>query len=121
MQLIKLFFPLILVFVATGITSSHASGSDAKEGEGRSSVIIDVRSSEEYNSGHIEGAANINYTEIGSVIEDLVPGKDTTIRLYCGSGHRAGIAKNTLEEMGYTNVVNEGGYEEFREKISRDN
>jgi len=80
-------------------------------------VIIDVRTPEEYNSGHVDGALNINYTDIGSRIESVVPDKNATIQLYCGSGRRAGIAKETLENMGYRNVVNEGGFKEFQERM----
>lgn len=69
-------------------------------------VWIDVRSSEEYAAGHVELAVNIPYTEIGSHIGEVTQDKDALIYVYCRSGRRAGIAMDTLNEMGYMNVVN---------------
>lgn len=109
-----LLFSLLSVAVTTG---SGLSASEISDSGSSGTVIIDVRTPEEYSSGHIEGALNINYTDIGSEIINHVPDKDTNIRLYCGTGRRAGIAKKTLEDMGYRNVTNEGGYEDFKEMI----
>lgn len=76
-------------------------------------VWIDVRSAEEYQSGHLAQAVNIPHTEIGEGMTTLTIEKDTEIKLYCGSGRRAGIALKTLEGMGYTRASNEGGYSEL--------
>lgn len=73
---------------------------------------IDVRTAEEFAGGHVEGALNVPYDEIGDRIGAVELQKDDTIYLYCGSGRRAGIAKETLETMGYTGVTNVGGLEE---------
>lgn len=72
---------------------------------------IDVRSAGEYSMGHLPQALNIPYTDISSEIGAYANSKKQPIKLYCGSGRRAGIAKEVLEEMGYTSVSNEGGYE----------
>ena len=74
---------------------------------------IDVRSAAEYEQGHLPGAINVTHTEIGHAINSLAPDKNQPIRLYCGSGRRAGMALQTLENMGYTRVSNEGGYNEL--------
>ncbi len=76
-------------------------------------VWIDVRSVGEFQSGAIEGAANIPHDVIGTRIAELTTDKNAAIRLYCRSGGRAGTAKGVLEKMGYTNVVNEGGYKDL--------
>lgn len=107
---------IISVLIMT-VSLSDVMASNCHDTEAVSDVVIDVRTPGEYESGHIEGAVNINYTDIGSEIEKLVPEKNTRIHLYCGSGRRAGIAKDTLEDMGYTNVVNEGGYEDYIKKL----
>ena len=70
-------------------------------------------SATEYEQGHLPGAINVTHTEIGDAINSLPPDKNQPIRLYCGSGRRAGIALQTLENMGYTKVSNEGGYSEL--------
>lgn len=69
-------------------------------------VWIDVRSTEEYGSGHRSDAVNIPHTDIGKRIGDLDLQKDQPIYLYCRSGRRAEMAKKTLDGLGYTRVRN---------------
>lgn len=73
-------------------------------------IWIDVRTAEEYAEGHVAGAVNIPHEIIGSQIKAITGDVDSDIRVYCKSGRRSGIAKDTLSGMGYSNVVNEGGY-----------
>ena len=75
-----------------------------------STVWIDVRTPAEYASGHINGAINIEFQEIGDRITQVTDDKTTDIRLYCRSGRRSGVARETLLKLGYGNVQNEGGY-----------
>ena len=72
-------------------------------------LLIDVRTPAEYESGHLPGASNINFDEIGQRIAEITTNKDAPIFLYCKSGRRSGFAKQTLEELGYSNVINAGG------------
>jgi phage shock protein E len=76
-----------------------------------SGIWIDVRTTDEFNAGHITGAAHIPYEEIAARISEVTSDKDATIHLYCRSGNRSGIAHQTLQAMGFKNAVNEGGYE----------
>jgi phage shock protein E len=76
-----------------------------------SSLWIDVRTTDEFNAGHIEGAVHIPYEEIAARISDITTDKNAVIHLYCRSGNRSGIAQHTLLAMGFNNAVNEGGYE----------
>lgn len=79
------------------------------------SIWIDVRTADEFSTGHIEGALQMSHDEISlehPVLRDVVSAKDTPIRLYCGSGHRSGIAQRILQDLGYTVVENVGGFEE---------
>lgn len=77
---------------------------------------IDVRTSFEYRLGHIEGAVNIPYDVIGDEISGITSDKNAQIRLYCRSGNRSGKALKTLQQMGYTQATNEGGYSSIIEK-----
>ena len=61
--------------------------------------VLDVRSPEEYASGHVPGAVNIPYDQVASRIAE-VP-KDKDVVLYCRSGRRAGIAAEVLAGQGY--------------------
>ena len=77
---------------------------------------IDVRSTWEHKLGSIPGDPNVPHDEIAEVIGTLVPDKSSEIVLYCRSGGRAGVAQQTLEQLGYTNVRNAGSIEEARQQ-----
>ena len=72
---------------------------------------IDVRSPEEYATGHLPHAINIPYRQIAGAIQQIEPDRMRPIRLYCGIGVRAQMAKLSLESQGYKDVANEGGFE----------
>lgn len=69
--------------------------------------IVDVRTKEEFDEGHVVGAKNIPYDEID---ENVSLDKTKTILVYCRSGRRSGIAKDTLTNLGYT-VIDLGSFE----------
>ena len=77
---------------------------------------IDVRTAVEHSMGHLEGSVNIPYGDIAGKISAVTEDKDAEIHLYCRSGGRAGKALRTLEGLGYTNVVNDGGYSALLER-----
>ena len=64
-------------------------------------VIIDVRTNDEYNKSHIPNVINIPH----DIIDTLDLAKGTKIILYCNTGRRAKIARDTLTRLGYTNVT----------------
>ena len=72
-------------------------------------MIIDVRTTEEWNSGHLASAKHLELQLVAAGIEQLVPDKSQQLYLYCRSGNRSGQAKTLVEAMGYTDVVNAGG------------
>lgn len=72
--------------------------------------LVDVRSSQEYEEGHLRGAISIPNYEIEDKIEKIIPDKKSIIILYCQTGRRSENAVEVLEKIGYTNVYNlEGG------------
>ena len=73
-------------------------------------TVIDVRTLDEWNTGHLESAINIEWQNITS-IESNIP-KNEKIYLYCRSGNRSGKATKILLDAGYTNVINAGSIEE---------
>ncbi len=75
---------------------------------------IDVRTPTEYEQGHLPQAIQIPYDGIAAGVAKLQLPKDTPIYLYCGSGHRAGIAQQSLQQLGYTHVTNAGGLQDAR-------
>ena len=67
-------------------------------------AIVDARTQEEFDEGHIEGAIMIPEYEIEAKAESLLPDKDQLILVYCRSGRRSKIASEALVGLGYTNV-----------------
>lgn len=68
-------------------------------------ILLDVRSKQEYNEGHLDGSINIPLYDLEKQIEKL-PDKQSTIIIYCRSGHRSRQAKEKLERLGYENIYN---------------
>ena len=72
-------------------------------------IILDVRTQEEYDEGHIPGAIVIPHEEIAEKAEDVLTDKDQLILVYCRSGRRSKLAAEVLLELGYTNIKEFGG------------
>ena len=72
-------------------------------------IILDVRTQEEYDEGHIPGAIVISHEEIAEKAEGVLTDKDQLILVYCRSGRRSKIAAEALVELGYTNIKEFGG------------
>ena len=79
-------------------------------------ILVDVRSEDEYNEGHIDGALllpvdSINEDSASEVIES----KDSTVIVYCRSGNRSSQALQILNDLGYENVYNLGAMSNWEE------
>ena len=70
-------------------------------------VIIDVRTKDEYASGHVRGSLNIPLDRIPNNM-GKIKSKEQTIITCCASGMRSGVAKSLLKKAGYLNVHNGG-------------
>lgn len=82
-------------------------------------VVIDVRSTDEFNSGHVEGAVNLGYSSIAQGIAKVCPDKSQRIYLYCRSGGRASMAQAELARLGYTDVYNAGNERKMQAILER--
>ena len=81
-------------------------------------VIIDVRSPAEFAAGHIDGALNIPVDRIGQDIQSVKGLKtDSPILVYCHSGRRSAMARISLEQQGYKNILDGGGVEELKKNL----
>lgn len=79
--------------------------------------IIDVRSIEEFNDGHIPGAINIPHNQIQEHLEQLLPLKEQQVVVYCRSGRRAALAEKAMMELGLKDVHHlEGDWLLWQEK-----
>ena len=72
-------------------------------------IILDTRTQEEYDQGHIPGAILIPYDEVLEKAEGILTEKDQLILVYCRSGRRSKIAADDLVKLGYTNIREFGG------------
>jgi len=92
--------------VYVNITAEEAKQiMDTEEGY----IILDVRTQEEYDEGHIPGAIVISHEEITEKAEKVLTDKEQLILVYCRSGRRSKIAAEALAELGYTNIKEFGG------------
>lgn len=77
--------------------------------------IIDVRTKQEFQGGHIKGSVNIPLNELSSQIGKLK--KDKPVITCCASGMRSASAKSTLKAKGFSEVHNGGGWMSLNSKI----
>ena len=116
-----------LVFLLLAVMMLTASGQDKENDQGavymnitaeeakqimdseEGYIILDVRTQEEYDQGHIPGAIVISHEEIEEKAEQVLTDKEQLILVYCRSGRRSKIAAEALVELGYTNIKEFGG------------
>lgn len=72
-------------------------------------VVVDVRTREEYDGGHIENAVLVPNESIGSKMPETLPDKEATLLIYCRSGRRSKDAAQKLLALGYQSVYDFGG------------
>jgi len=73
-------------------------------GSEQAPLVLDVRSTGEYQSGHVPGAVHIPHTRLAGRLSELDAGKQQQVVVYCEQGPRARRAESILEEAGYTEV-----------------
>ena len=122
-MLLTLAFPFGFVGCSDGgpATYEQISGAEAKALMDSESgyIIIDARTQEEYDQGHIPGAILIPEYEIADRAEKELPDKNQLILVYCRSGRRSKIAAEELVKLGYTNVKEFGGIIDWEYEIEK--
>jgi rhodanese-related sulfurtransferase len=88
----------------------------AKLDRGEPVHFLDVREDHEYHVDHAKGAVHLGKGIIERDIETQIADKNAPIILYCGGGFRSALAADSLQQMGYRNVVSmDGGMRAWRE------
>ncbi len=105
---LKSLLALVMVSAALFI-SGCVPKVDAVDYTNPNAVIIDVRTADEWNGGHIKGAVRVDWQNIRQGVASMGLALDQPIFLYCQSGNRAGKAEKVLLDQGYTQVYNLGG------------
>ena len=72
-------------------------------------ILIDVRESDEWFSGHLPNAIHLPRGVIERDIESIIKDKETEIILYCGGGYRSALSCDNLQKMGFSNVYSLAG------------
>ncbi len=85
--------------------------------EDSSILLLDVRTKEEYDSGHIKGAELLTLDKIESDMETVYPDKERILYVYCRSGNRSSIAAGILVELGYKKVYDLGGIIDWKYEV----
>jgi len=103
----KIFILLISIFMLTACGNNYTTINDqtAMSMINDGAIIIDVRTAEEYNEGHIANSINIPVDNIS----EITYAKEDKIIVYCASGVRSATAAKALVDNGYTNVYNLDG------------
>jgi rhodanese-related sulfurtransferase len=89
------------LFDFLGASTSDNRSVEAKALVANGALLLDVRTREEFASGHVPGATNIPVQELGARLGELKPAKQTIV-VYCRSGGRSASAASVLRQAGYT-------------------
>lgn len=111
------------LFMIGGTNSSANSSPDMQDNpitqalsrnKDAGALIVDVRTTEEWEAGHVAGAAHFSLEE--RMFQNQIPNvpKDTEMYLYCRSGNRTAQAKQILDQAGFTNVTDLGAMTDWQ-------
>ncbi|MCW5555447.1 MAG: rhodanese-like domain-containing protein [Verrucomicrobiae bacterium] len=98
---------IVLAFLALR-RAAFVSAEAARQHLQAGAPVIDVRSPEEFNSGHVVNAVNIPLGRLDEGVLKLAPNKHQVLLVHCLSGGRSAMAKQQLKQLGYSNVYNLG-------------
>jgi phage shock protein E len=114
----KNLYRLLIVMMAT-VTATAANAAQVDQSaalkalQHANTVLIDVRTEQEFAEGALPGATRIETENLAERIAAIAPDKDAPVVLYCRSGRRAAAAQDVLQELGYSQVINAGGYQDL--------
>jgi len=108
-------FALLMTFASATMAGEIDRPAALAAMQNPETILIDVRTAPEYAQGALPGSLRIETPDLAERITHVAPDRNTTIVLYCRSGRRSSAAQDLLQELGYTQVINAGGYDELRE------
>lgn len=110
------FFSRLMGGSAAGTSDDTLSPAEFVAQRDPEAPVIDVRTPDEFASGHLAGALNVDIfaADFREQIEALDLPAEGPVYLYCRSGNRSGKATKILREMGYDDAVNVGGFETLK-------
>ena len=113
-------FFLIMVTIVSCGTNNAANNENTTATQNISNsveqnfVYVDVRTDEEWNEGHVDGAIHVTLADVEAGKTEILP-KDKELRVYCRSGRRSAQAIEALKKQGFTNLVNAWGMKDVKD------
>ena len=98
-----------------GFLKNLFGGEDITEKLREGAFLVDVRSPQEFDAGHVKGSTNIPVDRISSSLDKFKNKKNIVV--FCASGNRSSQAKIILEKNGFNNVTNGGTWQSVNEKL----
>lgn len=117
----KYFFIILILVICVmtmyGCENKAYTAISAAEGkqmlESGEAMLVDVREQSEYDEGHISGAVLLPLGQIESRAAEMLVDKKAKIIVYCRSGRRSAEAAKKLADMGYSNIFDMGGIQDW--------
>ena len=116
----QFFLTLLIILTILAINPVLAGGGDEEKARQAwpliqsGALLIDVRTKEEFDAGHLEGAVNIPWEDTGALIQAIGSDKQRPVVLYCRSGNRSGKSIAILKRQGYIHLHNGTGLEALK-------
>jgi phage shock protein E len=113
-------YTLLVVLTMWLFNNATANGNDIEAAKkawvmvDKGALLVDVRSKEEFDTGHLEGALNINWDNFDALIAAIGDDHQRPVVFYCRTGNRVGKSIKELENRGYTNIFNGTGLEAMK-------
>ena len=104
-----LFFTAWLINPALAVNGNIDAAKQAWPMIENGALLIDVRSKQEFDQGHLDGAININWDNTEALITAIGSDKQRQVVFYCRTGNRVGKSIVVLKSRGYTNIFNATG------------
>ena len=119
MKIFKILLLALLLVGCSNMTYQQVSMDEGLElmSKDNDYILLDVRTIEEYNAGHIPGAHCYPNEDIDEAIMNVIYQQDTTIYVYCRSGNRSKQACEKLVNLGYTDVIEFGGIIDYKGEL----
>lgn len=113
------FFTAICIGLTALLFAAGCSTAPARQLP-ETAILIDVRTSEEFDQRSLPGTILIPHDKIAETIFQKVSDKNTPIAVFCRSGRRSAIARKTLIDLGYTNITDLGGIEDAAKSLGKE-
>ncbi|WP_276167972.1 rhodanese-like domain-containing protein [Zobellia alginiliquefaciens] len=111
------FYYLLLVLCVMNLGCAQSKGkpiTEFSQNDIGSGILLDVRTPDEYASGHLEKAVNMNLFDADFIKNIDTIAKGRTVYVYCKKGGRSAKAAHVLDSLGFKQVIDlEGGYDAF--------